>query len=166
MKKILISLVLLLSLFGCQNDSSLQNKNSYQNYSDIERLIDKNDKYLDKSEYLNINVEMSKINDGYRYYIFVDKPVVAMYGVKAMAIIDGFDYEGNMAANFGIFDDIQYNLVPNQTHLEKGYLKGFIMSGITTESKIKLKIMIQWKSEVDGSNHKEFVLIEAEYKEN
>lgn len=165
MKKILLILFLLLGLVACKKEANIQKEVPYQHYSDMKQLILENDKYTNKSSYMNINAEIAKTAEGsYRYYIFIDNPKVAMYDVKAMALVSKQDYTNLMAANFGIFDDIKYNLVPNQILIDKGYLKGFVMSGITENANVKLKLLIQWQNEEHSDVFQEFVELNLYYR--
>ena len=94
-------------------------------------MLNEHETFADASRYFAIDVEMAKIENGYRYYIIVDDPQLAMYDIELIAIEKGVDYSQNMAANVGVFEDTQYNMIPNQSNAEDGYVKGLIASGVS-----------------------------------
>lgn len=148
MKKIILLISLLLLLNGCallpeKDDNDVL----YLSLIDSLNLRDSSG-FIAKSEIFDVTFELSELNNGYRYYVTIDNPKYAMYGVSILAIEDGVDYSDKMAANAGVFEDNDYYLIPGQANPSKGYVKGISISGISNslEEKPKLKVIVQWHS--------------------
>lgn len=149
-------------LCGCQLDSSTS-KNDEEYLNLIETLNDRTT-FVEASNVFDINLEVAKTNEGYRYYVIIDNPKNAMYGVGAIAVEKGFDYTLNMAANVGIFEDVEYNLVPGQADPNKGYVTGLSISGTTTNAEPTLHVLVQWYSKKQEV-HQEFFELTGSFEE-
>ena len=125
MKKLFLILIVLLSLCACQ-DEGKEMANPDDRYMYIIEMIGEHDSFQDASNYFDISAEMAKIDGGYRYYITIDNPRIAMYDIEMLAIEKNVDYRNTMAANVGIFEDKEYNMVPNQANIEQGFVKGIV----------------------------------------
>ena len=90
MKKLLLVLLLLLSLCACEEDGK-QMANPDERYMFIIEMIGEHDSFQETSNYFDIAVEMAKIEDGYRYYITIDNPRIAMYDIELLAIEKNVD---------------------------------------------------------------------------
>jgi hypothetical protein len=164
MKKLLIVLCLLLCLCGCEEDGK-QMANPDDRYLYIIEMINEHENFQEVSNYFDIGTEMAKIENGYRYYITVDNPRIAMYDIELLAIEEGVDYMNNMAANVGIFEETQYNMVPNQANSEMGYVKGVVASGVTNNPQTTLYVFVQFKNSDYSLSHSEFIRLDANYGE-
>ncbi|MDD6004837.1 MAG: hypothetical protein PUC68_04130 [Firmicutes bacterium] len=164
MKKFLVILMIIGILTGC---SDVKNSNSIAagRYFDMIEILKNNEQFEDSSNYFDISYEVSKINDGYRYYVFMDNPRIAMYDIKIIVIEDGVDYSEVMAGNIGIFEDGSYNMIPNQTNIEKGFVKGLSVSGITDKADTSLKVMITWQDKLLSVTSREFFRFNLNYGE-
>ena len=69
-----------------------------------------------------------------------------MYDIEAIAIEKGVDYSNTMTANIGIFESDEYHMVPNQSDIDLGYVKGVSISGFTTTENPTLYVLVQWKN--------------------
>ena len=163
MKKIIVLLALLISLCACSQDPGKAVVDSKQRYMDMIEIIEGNDTFLSASKYYDIDVEMAKINDGYRFYVTIDNAQIALYDIEAIAIEDNIDYTSTMAANIGIFEESQYNMIPYQSNPEQGYVKGLVMSGITSSSSTTLYILVQWKSSDLSTQSREIFKLDVAY---
>ncbi|MDO4702210.1 MAG: hypothetical protein Q4A47_06305 [Erysipelotrichaceae bacterium] len=158
MKKLLL-LSLSLFLFGC---GSVKEKEQPANirYKDIYKLIIDNDKFLDTSMYYDFSVDIVALKDGtYRYYVFIDNPQVAMYDIEVLMIdqdINTLDME-TMSPSIGIYENKEYNMIPYQVNTENNFVKGLVLSGITTKKDIILKGVIQWKNSNRSITYKEYI---------
>ena len=157
MKKILLIFILLLTLCAC-DESGKQKADPDERYMYIIEMISEHETFESDSDFFDINVEMAKIENGYRYYITVDNPRIAMYDFELLAIEKNVDYRTQMAANIGIFDEKEYNLVPNQANVDQGYVKGLVVSGVSQFPDTNLYIFVQFKN-------KDFSLTRSEYFE-
>lgn len=165
-KTIIISL-LLICLCACDKIGS--NKvDTTQRYKTIVESIIEHDSFQSSSDYFNISAEVAKINDGYRYYVTIDKPRVALYDVEAVALSmdsdiysDETTIDKNMTANVGIFEDKIYNMVPNQVNVDEGYVEGVVISGITTVPQTNLLVYVSFNNKDYSQNHTEYFSIDA-----
>ena len=163
MKKLVLLLLILILFSGC-NTNNKHEKEMYQRYMDIINSINNYDNFLDSSNYFDIYGEIARTDDGYRYYIFVENPKVAMYDVEILAIERYKDYSKNMAANLGIFEDNEYAFIPNQTNPNKGYYKGTSISGITDKSNPRIFILVQWHNKDLSKSYREYIYLDLVYE--
>ena len=166
MKKIIILITSLLLCFGCAPtiSNNVANSTDLIRYQDMVELIRSYNDFLPKSEYFNISTDVTKIDDGYRYYVFLDNPRIAMYDVEALVIEQDVDYNKNMAANLGIFESEEYHMVPNQENSELGYISGFSMSAISDKPNIKLYVLVQWKNANRSITNRQYIVLDAVYQ--
>ena len=163
MKKILILFCILLCLSGCQDDGK-QMANPDDRYLYIIEMINEHESFQTASNYFDIETEMAKIENGYRYYITVDNPRIAMYDIEILAIEKNVDYRTNMAANVGIFEDKEYNMVPNQANIDDGFVKGIVVSGVSKEPQTTLYIFVQFKNADYSITRSEYFQLDASYE--
>ncbi|MBQ6494001.1 MAG: hypothetical protein IJI92_09090 [Erysipelotrichaceae bacterium] len=164
MKRFLTVLFLLLVMSGCVSDGK-EVANPDDRYTYLIEMIEEHENFTDSSNYFDIAVEMAKISDGYRYYITIDNPRIAMYDIELIAIEKGVDYRSRMAANVGIFEETSYNMVPNQANIEQGYVKGIVASGVSSEPETTLYIFVQFKNSDYSLSHSEYFKLDARYEE-
>ena len=164
MKKLLIILSLLLVLCGCQEDGK-QIADPDERYMYIIEMINEHESFQEASNYFDISGEMAKIENGYRYYIMIDNPRIAMYDIEILAIEKNVDYRSNMAANAGIFEDKEYNMVPNQANSSKGFFKGVVVSGISKEPSTTLYVFVQFKNADYSIVRSEYFKLDVSYEE-
>ena len=163
MKKALLILTLLLILGGCGN-AGKKEANVNERYANIIELIREHENFAVSSNYYDISVEMARINEGYRYYITIDNPRIAMYDIELLAIEEGVDYMSKMAANVGIFEEMQYNMIPNQANAAKGFTKGVIASGVSSKPETTLYIFTQFKNQDFSKIHSEYFKLDVKYE--
>ena len=132
-------------------------------YLDMIQLIEEYDSFQTASNYFDISAEEAKISEGYRFYVIIDHPRVAMFDLEAIVIEKNVDYTKTMAANIGIFEESEYNLVPNQTNSAKGYYEGVVVSGTTQNASTTLYIFVQWKNKDLSVLHREFFKLDVAY---
>lgn len=164
MKKLVVLIVTLLLLCSCE-DENRKVANPEGRYNNVIEMLKSRDAFLESSDYFDINVELAKIDDGYRFYVVIDNPHVALYDVEAIAIEDGVDYSKNMAANIGIFEENEYSLIPNQANNSKGFVSGIVFSGTTMHEKTTLYIFVQWKNKDYTVTRFEYFKLDVEYEQ-
>lgn len=149
MRKWMSVIIISLLLSGCQwfdNDDIDEAK--FQRYSAYYTSIFDNDRFVLASEYYDLEVVMNKISEAeYRYDVIIDSPKIAMYAIEVMVVENNITPEvaNKMMPTIGIFENVEYNLIPYQVNVEKGYVKGLIVNGISTQPSINLKIMVLWR---------------------
>ena len=164
MKKLLLIICLLLGLCACQEDGK-QLANPDDRYMYIIEMIREHESFATSSDYFDIAVEMAKIENGYRYYITIDNPRIAMYDIEMLAIEKDVDYRNNMAANVGIFEEKEYNMVPNQANIDQGFVKGIVVSGISVKPQTTLYIFVQFKNADYSTTRSEYFRLDVTYEE-
>lgn len=151
----------MLFLTACSTSKSYDSKtetNPDDRYLDMVSLIHDNMATANtSSKYFDVTFEMSKINDGYRYYCVIDNPKIAMYDVEALAIEPDVNYRKVMAANIGVFDEKVYNMIPGQVDTDKGYVSGISISGISDKEETTLYVLVQWKNKDLSTTSREYI---------
>jgi len=167
MRKLLV-IITVLMLSGCMafTNTTQENQRKYEAY--YQAILDR-DVFTDQSHFFSLTSTITKTVEGYRYNIVVDHPLIAMYNVEMMAIED----YGAVSINkdkamptIGIFDELNYNLLPYQVNVSTGYPAGLILDGLSDQPKIPLMIMVVWSDVTGTKNYREFYQILLEYKEN
>jgi len=166
MKKILAILLVLL-LTACSTSKSYDSKtetNPDDRYLDMVSLVHDNMATAStSSKNFDIEFEITQINDGYRYYCVIDNPKVAMYDVEAIAIEPDVNYRKVMAANIGIFDEKVYNMIPGQVDVDKGYVSGISISGISEKPETTVYVLVQWKNKDLSVTSREYIKADLKY---
>jgi len=165
MKKILLILLILLCLCSCDKEENKE-VDSNESYNKMIELIKKQDTFVSSSSYYEVSADLTKIENGYRFYVVVDKPKVAMYDVEAIAIEKDIDYTNKMAASIGVFETEQYNLIPNQANADKGYVKGVVISGTSESSEVTLDILVSWKTQDLSITKSEYLELSVKFNED
>lgn len=149
MRKVLVLLLcFLLSACSLLDDNE---KVKNEKYLSLVELLNDQNEFLDYSKFFTITTDINKLSDGsYRYFITIDEPKIAMYDIEAIAIEKNVDYQNNMAANIGIYEDMVYSFIPNQADKDKGFVKGLTISAISNEAEPIVYLLISYKNK-DGS---------------
>ena len=163
MKKLLVFLSIVLILTGCSTIKKNTNDDNERYYNLIE-IIKENDNFIEDSNYYDVKVEMATINNGYRYYITIDNAHAAMYNIEAIAIELDTDYSNQMTANIGIFDELEYCMIPNQSNANNGYVEGLIISGTTKNESTTLYLLVQWYNKDYSQQYREFFKLDTYYE--
>lgn len=157
-KKIISILLVVFLLSACSNDSTINKSASERYNSMIEQLSSRTD-FKSSSEYFDISFDIASIENGYRFYISIDEPKVAMYNIEAIAIEANVDYSNTMAANIGLFEDEKYSLIPNQSYVDKGFVKGVNISGTSENANPTLYVLVVWSNKDLSVTKREFIKV-------
>ncbi|MDO5332215.1 MAG: hypothetical protein Q4E99_05995, partial [Bacillota bacterium] len=141
-------------LIGCSSISDKQ----MNMYYDLFNLLNDSEDYVNTSVNFSSSFVISENEDGYSFYIIIDKPINSMYDIKIMAIEDGADYSDEFISNIGVFEENSYNLVPNQVNVDSGYVKGLSISGNCTSTSSVIKCVVQWKDKNKTDTFREFLV--------
>lgn len=155
MKKICLSLLLILSLSGCGSNSE---ELAYQIYKTTYQSILNTTSFQSSSQNFKIYVTLTDQGSGMvRYDLFVDEPKIAMYDIEILAIVDTglLVVSEEMMPSIGIFETAQYHMIPYQINADYGYQKGFNLNGITDSNDVTLKVLVMWKDYFKIRTYKE-----------
>lgn len=163
MKKIVTVIIVLLMLCSCD---MFKSKTDYEEkYINLVDTISEHTEFTTFSNHFTISTDINKINDSsYRYFVTIDNPRVAMYGVEIVAVEKGINYANNMAANVGVLDETSYSMIPGQARVEKGYVKGLTVSGVTASATPTIDVLVQWHGKDQNVTQEffEFVIGQSE----
>jgi len=167
MKKLLLFSILCLFLCSCQSSDTSETQRKQEQYvKHYEEVIENTIFSSRNAAPFDISVAMNLLGDGtYRYDIIIDNPKVAMYNIEIIAIENNISYQNatKLMPTFGIFDTSVYNMIPYQTNVDNGYVKGIIVSGITTDQVINLKIKVTWTDYSRVESSKIFIEMEVDF---
>ena len=159
MKKILIVLLSVMLLSGCRGSNVISN-GAKEEYDDLIKLIQEREDFADGSEFFDVTYDISKIEEGYRFYIIIDNVRTAMYDITAVAVEKNVDYSERMAANIGIFEENEYSLIPNQYNIDENFVKGINLSGTTDTAQPVLYLLVEWHKKDMSLSYREFIRID------
>lgn len=154
-KKIINCLLIVFFLTACSNDSTI-NKSANERYNSMIEQLESRTDFKTSSEYFDISLEVASINGGYRFYVTIDNAKVAMYNIEAIAIEENVDYTNTMAANIGLFEDSAYSMIPNQSNISKGFVKGVNISGTSSDENPTLYVLVVWSNKDLSITKREF----------
>ena len=163
MKKFFLILLVLVTLCSCANNKK-QETSSEEKYKYLVETLTNYSGFSSGSSYYDINADMSKIEDGYRYYVTLDNPRLSMYEVSILAIEKDSDYKNTMAASSGIFDS-RCSLIPNQSKVEEGFVKGIVISGTTSVPDATLLVYVNFYNRDYSKEYTEYIQMEISYGE-
>ena len=170
MKKILLYLSLLLLITGCQTNTHQPEQEKYNSYLSYYQSIIDSDIEMSSSQCYDIALVVNKLDEQqYRYDVIIDNPRVAMYDIKALAVVNdltiAIDKE-NMMPSIGILDDSHYNMIPNQVDNKKNFVPGLDLSLLSSSSSLRISVMIEWKDSSEINYVREYINLYASYKDS
>lgn len=161
-------LLLILTLSACTfNTQEYLSKENYARYQAYYTSIFDNDRFITFTDAYNIQVVFTKVAEQYRYDIIIDEPTIAMYDIEVMAVENDviFERADKMMPSFGIFELNDSNMIPFQVDVEKGYVKGIILSGMVDVPIVELKVMVAWKDYAKLNTTREFFMYNLDYEQ-
>ena len=170
LKKILILLLAVVLLAGCQKDHTRQiDEEKYNAYLAYYQAILDYDNKKTSSDNFSIGVVANKISDTqYRYDVIVDNPRIAMYDIEILAIVENISATINtevMMPSIGIFDAVKYNMIPYQVDITHNFVKGLDLSVLTADNPVHIGVMVSWKDKDSGNVSREYFSLAATYTE-
>jgi len=170
MKKILILIVLIITLAGCNKEETRQlDKEKYNAYLAYYNAILSAENKQTESSCFDIELVVNKIaEDKYRYDVIIDNPKVAMFDIKALAIIETLSLEidqENMMPSVGILDGYHYSMVPGQLDKENDFYEGIILSLTSKESALRVSVMVDYKPLNEEETIRQYFSLYTTYEE-
>lgn len=155
MRKLLVlSIAAIVLLSACsRNDTSEKDfMNTYNSF--VDSILDNNgseSKDIPFTHSINVVKESS---GEYRYEITIDNPKVAMYNIQMMVV------DKNSKSEYPFIgllpEDDVYSMIPFQENKDKSFVKGILLSGISTNSKFTLNVQVSWKDYAQVNTHTVF----------
>ncbi len=169
MKKTVIIILILFLLVGCNSNTRKLDEEKYNTYLTYYQSILDSDTKAESSQCFDISIVVNKMDDStYRYDVIIDEPKVAMYDIKALAVIDNLTVDidtKNMMPSIGILDDDIYNMIPYQVNTEKGFVSGLDLSLTSEFSSLRISVLVEWKDSSGLNYVREYLSIYGEYQE-
>ena len=164
-KASLLLLVFMMSACSFNQNDYLSEQN-YARYQAYYTSIFDNDRFLAYSNAFELEIVFTKIENQYRYDIILDQPSIAMYDIEIMVVENDLSFErtDKMMPNFGIFESNEANMIPFQVDVDKGYVKGVVVSGLVEVSVVELKIMVAWRDYAKLNSSREFFIRNLDYE--
>jgi len=165
-KKAILFLLIIFLTSCASNANSILEEENFSRYQAYYTSIFDNDRFIRQPQNYNMDVVFTKIDNKYRYDIIIDEPIIAMYDVEVMVIENdqAFERTEKMMPSFGVFEREEKNMIPHQIDIEKGYVKGIVVSGLVDSSVVELKIMIGWKDYSKLNSFREFFIRNLDYE--
>lgn len=145
MKKLILSLTIAsMLLFGCTSaDTKKEQTKVYNGFK--ESLLNNGDLI---SSYIpfNYHIQVNKENEKYKYTVTIDTPQVAMNSIQMM-ILNPSDMKDNFESpTLGVFDEVIYHMIPNQSNKASGFVKKMELSGVSRENDFTVYALVSWKN--------------------
>lgn len=154
-------------LTSCSQFDSRLEKESLILYETYWKSLLNETQFASESRNFDIHAEIVEGEDGYDYYITVDKPKIAMYDIEIVVVEDkkSFNSVEEMLPSAGIFEK-KFNLVPNQSRKEKGFMEGAALVRYDLASpEVDLQILVSWKNYTKLEDFKEVFEFNLNYEQ-
>lgn len=145
MKKIALFFLSLILVYGCSKQKELDPEVDFYLYTK-QQLLEK--ETYDKAEF-RIQLVYNEIENGYRYDIIIDQPLIDMYYIKAMCYNEETDDE--ICPSIGFFDSESFHIKRDYIDKESGYYKGIQLSG-TCQKKNDVLLYICYYTDENQTN--------------
>lgn len=153
MKKIFLTMLVLLLVTGCNSNAKEYEEKEKLYIAYWEKILN-NDKFIEipvdsesfKTDNYTLTATLTKGEGSINQYtVILDKPYQALYDVK-MLVVDNLNDISlkDLKPSIGILDSTVYNMIPNQTNKERGYVSALSAVGDTTETELTLYILVSW----------------------
>ena len=160
MRKTLLVLICCLVLSGCSvlNNEKVE-KDSIQKYETYLTSLIEQDRFLEGSYYFSISAVFNKLDDGQvRYDVFIEDAQVAMYSIEILVIENTAKRtDTTIYPCVGIFENEDYTMVPFQKNESQGFVEGFQLTGVSSNEKPVLNILVTWKDYAKLNTYREFI---------
>lgn len=161
MKKLIVLFVNLILMSGCNNEA--QETAKYEAYRSSYQNLLNSTSFLEQSKHFKIEAQLTEMSSSeYRFDVYVDQAQIAMYDLEILVIVDEglLVISDEMMPSIGIYDDLEYAMVPYQINTDLGYVKGFNLNGIRDAKPIVLKVSVSWKDYFKIRSYKEIFRFE------
>lgn len=149
MKKVSILLILVLIVCGCsRRDMNEQQTKVYEGFK--ESLLN-NGELISSNIPFKYDITVKEKAGKYQYTVRIFSPQIAMKSIQ-MLILNPEDLTSDhISSSKGIFDEMNYAMIPNQENSEEGYMKELKLDGVSDSSDFRIYAMVAWK-DINGLN--------------
>lgn len=155
MKKILISIVCIAMLFGCQK---LKQNSSFNEYDMIVDML-KNCQTFEKPNF-QVRLIYNELDAGYRYDVIIDEVQFDMYDIEALCYNESSSDE--MCPTIGLFDEEQYHLKKDYIDKANGFYKGIQLSGTSSQMNDVLLFIRFYTDEQLTCKYEKYIKVEVQ----
>ena len=148
MKKILIFLIILVMITGCQSRKSEEtiDEQLYQQYQTYNKKVKNHQQFDSEISECSVRLILNQTNnDHIRYDIIIDQPQTTMKNIKAIAYVENEDHYNS--PSIGLLENESFTLKPNVIDKELGIYKGINLSGITSLKEITVKVYLTYEKQ-------------------
>ncbi|MDO5812087.1 MAG: membrane lipoprotein lipid attachment site-containing protein [Bacillota bacterium] len=157
MKRFFVFLILLLTLSGCQNTQNQDtvSKKLYNQYRQYYQLVTSSHDFQAECEECSIQLIVNKTtNKQIRYDVIINNPKIEMDNIKAIAYVDKKNKD---IPSIGLLEENSFSLKPDYINKEEGFYKGINLSGLTTQTKFKVRIYFTYEN--NGIKKERYVIL-------
>lgn len=166
MKKLFSLVLCTCFLVSCQWKPTQAKDTPQDRYLAMASLLENQEILKEKPSNFSLNAELVKNDNQYRYYLILDEPKEAMYNVRVLAMEEGINYQEEMAASAGIFEEKRYHLIPHQYNVEDGFVKGISVSGLSKNKSVVLRVFVRWENASSTEVFRDFYRIVVNLEEH
>lgn len=142
-KGILLFLCMILCLFGC---TSTQKKEEQEKiYNGFKDSLLNNAQLISGNIPFAYSMEIEEKDAAYVYTISISEPKVAMSNIQMMILNPEDISKDIQTATIGIFDELNYHMVPNQINEKDGYFSSLQLQGSSKEKDFVVYVTVAWK---------------------
>lgn len=142
-KLMILCLCALFILSGCSSSQLKEEQQKiYHGFKDA--LLDNGD-LISGNIPFSYDIEVEEKDGKYVYTVIVHDTKVAMSNIQMMILNPADANKDIDTATIGIFDEIKYNMIPNQENEKDGYYKKIQLQGSSEEKDFKVYATLSWK---------------------
>lgn len=158
-KRWCLILIAVIAISGCSNIKKLKEE-TYKLYQEYMDLIFENKENESSNIPFEHSMEVIQASDGtYHYVITIDQPKTAMYQIQMMAVDKTLDSTKVVYPTIGLLGedgDDSIQMVPNQVNVDKNYVAGVQLEGVSEKPDFRLNVMVVWKDYENLMTYKVF----------
>lgn len=156
MKKLLILVMLMFFVTGCQVESSNEDITDqlYKEYKNYINSLETNTSFESQTDIFDTKVILNATNKGnYRYDIIIDNPKIEMYNIKVVACIE--DGKNAVYPTLGLLETTTFSMIPGVVDKENNIYKGVNLSGVSSTRKATIKFYLTYTNSKEDSTIQE-----------
>ncbi len=146
MKKLIIMLIIVIALTGCNNSNEQVDDSIdvvYQEYQRYIEAIDTQTSFQSNSDDFTVRVVVNDTTDGaLRYDIILDEPTKELHNIQAVVLLN--DGKEESFTTIGILEETTFSLIPGVVDKTNNIYKGINLSAILNNPATDIKMYITY----------------------